>query len=311
MKAALWAPALNRAPIETALRSVTGLDLVSAGDEAELLAALRDAETLIIPQQFLSRVQDRLRDGAPRLRWIQLLTAGSDALRANAIPAGVRLTTASDGLAPTVAEHAVALLLALGRRLHVAGANQGASRWDQKLKEDMVSLGGATLAIIGFGGIGRAVAERGRAFGATIIGVSRRALPSPLADEVRPVGGLDAVLARADAAVLALPGSPETRHIIDARRLALAKPGMLLVNVGRGATIDTPALVDALRSGRIGGAGLDVVDPEPLPADHPLWTCPNVILTPHVAAGGGYGRLARFVADRIRLSLTAPADAAG
>jgi D-3-phosphoglycerate dehydrogenase len=160
-------------------------------------------------------------------------------------------------------------------------------------------LSGATVAIVGFGAIGRQVAHRLRGFACRIIAVTRSGAAEAGADMALAVSQLEEALALADAVVLTLPLSAATRHLLDAQRLAACRRQPVIVNVSRGALIDTGALVAALQSGQIAGAGLDVTDPEPLPTGHPLWTVPNLVLSPHIAAGGGYGLLADFVAGNL------------
>ena len=142
------------------------------------------------------------------------------------------------------------------------------------------------MAIVGYGQIGREIARRARPFGIHVIAVSRSGAADDGADESRTLADLDDVLARADIVMLALALTPETRHLFDAKRLAGCKQGVVIVNVARGALVDQEALAAALASGHVGAAGLDVVDPEPLPADDPLWSAPNLIISPHFAGGG-------------------------
>ena len=146
-------------------------------------------------------------------------------------------------------------------------------------------LSGRTLGLIGVGTIGSAVAERARAFGMKVIAVRRRAPGEPVAgvDDIRPLDALDTLLAEADVLVIAAPLTPETHRLIGAAQLARMKRGAVLINVGRAKIIDEVALADALRSGHLGGASLDVYHQEPLPPDDPLWTSPNVVLTPHTS----------------------------
>jgi len=185
-----------------------------------------------------------------------------------------------------VAEHAVTLLLALLRQL--PQMRQAESRaWDQKVTARIGTLNDATVAVIGFGNIGREIANRLRAFGARVVAVTRSGEAGPLADEAACVEDLHAVLGRCDAAILAVPLTPATRHLIDAAALAAMPRHGLLVNIARGGVIDSAALAEALGAGRIAGAALDVTDPEPLPPESPLWSLPNAIVTPHVAGFGG------------------------
>jgi phosphoglycerate dehydrogenase-like enzyme len=179
------------------------------------------------------------------------------------------------------------LLLALVRRLPAAVLNAERHRWDQSGAGGIGTLHGATVAVVGFGNIGREVALRLRAFGARVIAVTRSGRPDPLADEVVAADRLHDALGRSDAVVLAVPLNAQTRHLIDARALAAMRPHAFLINVARGGVVDQAALTAALTEGRIGGAGLDVTHPEPLPPDDPLWTLPNALITPHVAGYGG------------------------
>jgi phosphoglycerate dehydrogenase-like enzyme len=142
------------------------------------------------------------------------------------------------------------------------------------------------VAILGAGGIASGLLERLKPFGVETSVIRRHARPIDLADRVVTMEELPKVLAAADAVILALPLTPATRRLIGAKELATMRPDAWLINVGRGPLLDTAALVDALSDSSIGGAGLDVTDPEPLPEGHPLWTMPNVILTPHVGATG-------------------------
>jgi phosphoglycerate dehydrogenase-like enzyme len=218
-----------------------------------------------------------LRD-APRLRWLHTFSAGVDhpwfqALRAR----GVRLTTSSGAHAGPIAGTVLLYLLALSRGLPAWMDAQRRRAWEP---HEIRELDGLVLGVVGLGPIGRETARLGAAFGMRVIGARR----TPRGDEpceTWPLARLDELLALADALVLALPLSDETRHLLDARRIARMKPGAWLVNVGRGALVDEPALVAALREGRLGGAGLDVFETEPLPAESPLWELPNVIVTPH------------------------------
>jgi phosphoglycerate dehydrogenase-like enzyme len=199
----------------------------------------------------------------------------------------VVVTNAGDAYAPTVAEHALALLLALVRRLPGAIARAAQGTWDQSDGRNIGTLYDATVAVVGFGNIGHEVALRLRGCGARVIAVTRSGRPDPLADESVSSDRLLEVLARSDAVVLAVPLNAATRHLVDAPALAALRPHAILINVSRGPVVDHAALREALAAGRIGGAGLDVTEPEPLPADDSLWTLPNALITPHVAGYGG------------------------
>jgi phosphoglycerate dehydrogenase-like enzyme len=199
--------------------------------------------------------------------------------------------------------HAVALMLAVQRRFPLMLANQLKGEWNRTMGLAMSSPAGATVAILGFGSIGQEIARLVRAFGTRVIALTRSAKPHALADESLPIGQLHQVLPRADAVVLALPLDGSTRHLIGAREFALCRSTAVLVNISRGAIVDTAALVEALQSGTIAGAGLDVTDPEPLPAGHALWTAPNLLISPHLAGAAGkagFDRLADVAARNVQ-----------
>jgi phosphoglycerate dehydrogenase-like enzyme len=216
----------------------------------------------------------------PSLRWIQIGSAGADRLEGVVPPPGVQLTRAGGVLDAFVAEQALALLLALGRRIPDALRNQAEGRWGLP-KQGFESVAGRRVTVLGFGDIGRAIAARLVAMEAIVTGVSRN--PKPMAGvALRPVAELGAVLDGTEVLMLVLPGGAATAGMIGAAEIARLTPGAMIINVGRGSSLDHVALAEALRSGRLAGAGLDVTDPEPLPPGHPLWSCPNLIVTPHV-----------------------------
>lgn len=223
---------------------------------------------------------------ARRLRWLQLGSAGADRF-VSSVPGDVILTTASGVFGVAIAEHVLAMMLGLARGIDKIVASNRERRWDRRTGEGLVRGGlcGATLAIVGLGDIGRALAVRAKAFQMTVLGVRHRpSLPRPPGvDEVYGEDGLDDVLARADHVVLALPATPRTDQLLDARRLGLMKRGAYVYNVGRGNAIDEAALVRALESGALSGAGLDVFATEPLPPDSPFYELENVVISPHSA----------------------------
>jgi D-2-hydroxyacid dehydrogenase (NADP+) len=229
---------------------------------------------------FPDRTRDfvlALRDAAG-LRWLHTFSAGVDhpwfqVLRKR----GVRLSTSSGAHAAPIAHTVLLYLLALARDLPAWMDAQRRHAWERHRSRDLDDL---VLGVVGLGPIGCEVARLGRALGMRVVGTRR----TPRGDEpceTWPLARLDELVALADALVLALPLTDETRRILDAGRLGRMKPGAWLVNVGRGGLVDEAALVESLRSGRLGGAGLDVFEVEPLPPESPLWTLPNVIVTPH------------------------------
>ena len=232
------------------------------------------------------------------------VTSGTDPLLRFAPPPAVAVTNSAAGWAPTVAEHAVALLLALQRRIVPMHQAKAARQWTQlQMRPMLVSLEATTVVLLGFGAIGQQIARLLKPFGTRIIAVARSERSHPDVERVVSVDRLDEVLGEADALVAALPGLRATLRLIDARRLALLRPHAVVVNVGRGETIDENVMADALRAGRLGGAALDVYEREPLPPESALWGLDNVILSPHVAGMGRsrlFERLAALCADNAR-----------
>lgn len=227
---------------------------------------------------------------AGRLRWLCSDFAGVEAYLDEAIwPApDCLLSNGSGAYGPTISEHIVMVLLMLLRRMPEYQAALGERGWPYFTP--IRSLAGSQVVMLGTGDIGRHTARRLKALGASVTGVCRGGQSDePAFDRVEAIAGLDSLLPRADAVVLALPATVETAGILSRERIALLPPSAFVVNVGRGSAIDQQALVEALRDRRLAGAALDVMTPEPLPADHPLWSCPNTILTPHISGNMSLG----------------------
>ncbi len=290
-------------PIAARLKELLGDAVAVVNSDAELAAAIPSAEVLLIPDSLYSAaVAEMLRQRAKNLLWIQLLSAGYDAVASHGIPPGTILTNAGDAYAPPIATQAVALLLGAQRQFPALLANQKRHAWDRSAGPRCAIPFDSTVAVIGFGHIGSEIGRLLKAFGARIIAVTRRGQPHPDADEAAPVSALHAILPRADAVVIALAASPESRHLIAAKEFALMKRNAVLVNIARGYVVDCLALAQALKSELIAGAGLDVTEPEPLPEDHPLWDAPNLIISPHMAGASGAvmgKRLAKIVGDNV------------
>jgi phosphoglycerate dehydrogenase-like enzyme len=220
--------------------------------------------------------------GAPNLRWLHTFNAGTDnAVFIRIREAGARLTTSSGSTAVPIAQTVITGLLMLARRFPAWLQAQHDNEWRPQ-RSVPPDLAGQVLVVVGLGAIGLEIARLGRSLGLHVVGVRRSpARGDEPVDELAHPDALDSLLARADWLALAAPLTPETYHIIDRRRLALLPPGAHVLNVGRGALIEEPALIEALRGGAIAGAYLDVFEEEPLPATSPLWDIPNVIVTPH------------------------------
>ncbi len=233
---------------------------------------------------------------AVQLKWAHIPWAGVDNVL-DAIRKTPAIVTCSKGVfnAP-MADHAFALLLTLTRHIHTCVRQQVACTW-RKDANALIDLQGKTMGIVGLGNIGREVARRAQAFGMRVLAVKRR--PVPLAEE--PVDGLflgyeglRLMLPECDFVVVTAALTPETRHFLGSNELASMKRGALLINVSRGALVDERALIEALQSGQLAGAGLDVFEEEPLPSHSPLWQLPNVILTPHIGGASDRTRQRQF-----------------
>jgi glyoxylate reductase len=271
-----------------------------------LLAEAALAEGLVT--LLTDPVDARLLAATPSLRAVSNVAVGYDnidvpACTARRIPVGHTPGVLTD----TTADFAFALLMGLARRVAEADAFVRAGKW--RTWSPTLLLGtdihGATLGIVGLGAIGAAVARRARGFGMRVLYVGRHARPELEAElGVRRVDKAT-LLAESDVVSLHVPLSPETRHWLGRAELAAMKPGALLVNTARGGVVDQEALIEALRDGRLGGAALDVMDPEPLPTDSPLMTLPNVLLAPHIASASHAtrGRMASMAVDNLLAAL--------
>lgn len=231
---------------------------------------------------ILGNVPIPLLKGAKKLKWIQLNFAGSDNYAApGVLPEGVILTNATGAYGLAISECMLAGALCLIKRLGQYQTNKEKHVW-QNMGE-VSSIYGSTTLVVGFGDIGSSFAQRMHALGSTVIGIRRNVTDKPdYVSALYQMDKLDELLPMADFVALSLPNSPQTQKVISAKQFELMKKTATLINVGRGSAVDTDALVEALNTGKIGGAVIDVVHQEPLPADHPLWDCPNLVLTPHV-----------------------------
>lgn len=250
----------------------------------EVVARARDAEVLLSNKV---RVTAQHMAQLPRLKFIAATATGVDHIDLEAARArGLAVANVRGYAVHTVPEHVFALMLALRRSLIGYRADLRAGRWSRSdvyclLTQPLRDLAGSTLGIVGGGSLGSAVARLGKAFGMRVLQAERRG-----ATGARPgYAPFEQVLAESDALTLHVPLTPETRHLIGAAELARMKPGAILINTARGALVDPQALLTALRNGQLAGAGIDVLEVEPPPADHPLLTAdlPNLIVTPHIA----------------------------
>lgn len=250
-----------------------------------LATEIADADIFVGPS--LRPEQLRL---AKKLKWIHATTAGVGQLAyPEIVNSGIMVTNASGVFSVPMAEHTIGLILALARNFPDTVRQQDEKVWSQQLLWDkpqhLTEVNGTTLAIVGYGSIGREIAKRARALEMRVIGVTRSGKGDLThVERIVAMEKLDEVLADADYVVLSIPETPQTRHLMNAERFARMKRGVRIINLGRGSAIDDAALVRALANGQVGGAALDVADVEPLPAESPLWTAPNLFITPHTSA---------------------------
>ncbi|MEU6644531.1 NAD(P)-dependent oxidoreductase [Saccharomonospora sp. NPDC046836] len=283
-----------------------GVRAVAYDPRAELPVSAGNTEGLVLwgsSAAWIRAAVPRL----PRLRWVQTLGAGYEALTAAGFDDDVVICNGAGLHDAPVAEHALMLGLAAARRLDLLLRAQLAGEWsdrgglqDLDNARELTTLAGARCLVWGFGGIGRTLAQYLRMLGAEVTGVARMAGER---DGFRVVAedDVDGLLPATDLLFMILPDAPGTRHVLDARRIRLLPRTAWLVNVGRGSTVDEAALTEALASGSLGGAALDVFETEPLPATSPLWRLDNVIISPHAAGGRprGYAALIAHNAEAL------------
>ena len=271
---------------------------VSEGDLAKIRAAAPGSTVKVAPrvgaaialaddvEVILGFLPEALFQAAPRLRWVHAIASGVDMFLYPAMRDSDVVLTGEKGLVGGhLADTGFGLLLALTRQIATA-IRLGSASWQEReaMRRKEIELEGLTMGIVGFGGTGRAMARRAVAFGMRVLALDEQ--PVPASDGVDAVWGrerLAELLAASDVVAICCPLTAETRQMFNAATFDHLKPGALLVNVTRGEIIDGEALVQVLRDGRCGGAALDVAPVEPLPAEHPLWTFENVVMTPHTA----------------------------
>ncbi len=222
---------------------------------------------------------------AARLKWLQSTGAGAGWTQRPEVLHHPAVITNARIHAEQISEHLFGMLLMLTRRLHEAYRNQLERLWQPPKGGEVLGLSGRTLCVLGLGAIGQRCTALGAAFGMRVIGVRRRPRPTEHVQRVFGPDELEQALRQGQAVMSLLPGTSATEKIIGRRQFAAMPGGAMFFNAGRGSTVDTEALVEALAGGKLAGAGLDVVDPEPLPAEHPLWGMPNVIISAHYSGG--------------------------
>ena len=240
---------------------------------------------------------------AKSLKFVQLSSAGSDAYMApGVLPEGAVIANATGSYGLAISEYLMGVLLSLSKRLHQYRDRQPQGVWG--IIGEVKPVMGSTVLVVGLGDIGGEFAKRAKALGARVIGVRRKGTDKPdYVDELILTEKLDEYLPIADCVAITLPGTKETKGMFGAERLNKMKDGAVLLNVGRGMIVDSDALVEALQSGKLSGAAVDVTDPEPLPAEHPLWQQENAVITPHVSGGfhlpETHDRIIRIMAENL------------
>jgi len=275
---------------------VPGIDVIEVSSVGE---AMRHASRANAILGFCDR---ELLEAAPNLAWVFVFHAGVEGcpLSERLARGDVVVTNFQKLASPAIAEHAIAMMLALGRGLPRFKQAMPAGAWRRDLASEpgMQVVAGRTILVAGLGGIGRQVARRAKALGMQVLATRNSSREGPTyVDYVGLPHELPELVKRADVVVDALPLTGATEGLFDAALFADFKEGAYFINIGRGGTIVTDALLEALMSGRLAGAGLDVTDPEPLPPEHPLWQMPNVIITPHISAGGFDREWLRFIIE--------------
>lgn len=278
-------------------REIEGVEFVVAPTVDEAVAKAADVDAAV---EYYSRA---LLDAAPNLRWVQTLSTGVNGAPFDLLRERDIVLTNAGAYGPNMADHTMAFMLMLSRQIPQILRRQVNEKWLRKDKPvpDPGELDGQTLLIVGLGGIGLETAKRAAAFGMHIIATRRHAdRPAPeFVDELHPFEALDELLPRADWVNVSVPYTADTVDLIGDREFGLMRSGAHILCLARGGIINTDALLRALDSGKIAGAGLDVTDPEPLPDDHPLWDYPSVIITPHASgqSEAAHRRLGELVAD--------------
>jgi phosphoglycerate dehydrogenase-like enzyme len=275
------APQNNPERIEELRKMYPEVEFVVPSTREDVLALVGDADA------FFGSPREQEFRTAEQLRWVQSSSAGVEWMWnvRGIADSDVVVTNMRGAHADTIAEHAFALLLALTRAIREWGQYQQKQEWARgQLRDRMVGIKGLTMGIVGFGNIGRCIGRRAAVFEMTVLAVDAKpGPPGDGAEEVWPLSRLNDMCRQADVLAIAAPITPETRGMIGAEQIELMKDGSYLLAMSRGGIVDEPSLIRALESGKLAGAGLDVTATEPLPAGDPLWSAPNVVITPHTS----------------------------
>ena len=296
-------------------QSVISLESAAGTDSEIVISEYADAHKHIGDADIvLGIVTPKLFSAAKKLRWVQSISSGVDSfMYPEFINSDVLLTSEKGLVGEHLADHAFGLLLTLTRQL-AAARDLGPNSWNNRpeLRAQEVELTGLNLGIIGFGGTGRAVAKRAHAFGLRIRAIDKDLMDgTDSVNKIESAEALDDLLAWSDILAICCPLTEETDKLINQETLGQLKTGAYIINVTRGEIIDEDSLVDALKSGHVRGAGLDVTPREPLPAESELWRLPNVVMTPHTAGASQYRasrNLERFISNVEKFRQNLPLD---
>ena len=274
--------------VEGVRTAAAGAEIVTPRDNAEeISAAIPGADALInCPRHIFTA--ELMRQAGNNLQWVHIGGAGiEEFLIPEFVESGITLTNGKIIQGPSVADHAMALLLSITRNIHRVVRGQQVRDMPRPME-----LRGKVMTVIGVGGIGMLVAERAHAFGMKVIGVSPDYVAmTSFIEDFLPPERLHEALEKSDVVVMAAPATGASRKMMAAAEFSAIKQGGIYIAVSRGVPTDTDALVEALQSGKLSAAGLDVTDPEPLPDDHPLRAMPNVVITPHIAGPSDHNRV--------------------
>jgi phosphoglycerate dehydrogenase-like enzyme len=264
-------------------------EVLDSKTEGELRSVIASSNILVTTNRaYTATAAQIICEHGQRLQLIHFTTSGIDSALEHGLPENVPVTNSAGTHANRIAQHAFALMLALARGLNDALEARRQHQWiHDSLGPKMISLEGATMVLIGLGFVGQEIARKAKAFDMKIIAISRSTEPLANVDVIRPRDQILQALSEADVVALATTYDQTTHHMLNAEAIAALKPGALIINIARGQLIDESAMIEALRTNKIGGAGIDVMTIEPLPTDSPLWDLPNVVMTPHNASGGG------------------------
>jgi phosphoglycerate dehydrogenase-like enzyme len=296
---------IARAPVKAALEKISNIDLVEVETLADVVPHIQSADVLVISDprgMDGKKIVAELKKPDCKVKLVQVLSAGFEGLTAHDVPPNLPIANQGGAVAPAVADHAMAMILTLTRQISPILLQAKDHIWNKEFARPVTALEGKTIAIVGYGNIGREIAKRMRGFDVRILGLSRSLTADDYADEMHPLSDMAKVLGQADIIVLAIASSKTTKHLMNAAAFSAAKKGSLFINVTRGETVDQTALRQALESGHLASAFIDVTEPEPLPKSDPLWDAPNLFISPHAAGGGstkGGGRIAYVVRENI------------